>query len=130
MKPIDETRETLLKSLLLAEKRRLWNELRVELFDKLDEGLHSQYDIPLDIGEKGILTLLEDTGLAVIDIRRKQLVKMEEAFLKHESGSYGICEDCGKEIDGARLEVEPYAICCVSCQKYREGPASLPGVTL
>ncbi len=130
MKPADEKRTTRLKSLLQDEKRRLWNELRVELFDKLDEGLHSQYDIPLDIGEKSILTLLDDTGLAVIDIRRKQLTQMEDAFLMFEAGNYGICEDCGKEIDEARLEVAPYSIRCVRCQEQREGPASPAGVTL
>lgn len=130
MQATDEKRKTRLKSLLLDEKRRLWDELRVELFDKLGEGLHSQYDIPLDIGEKGILALLDDTGLAVIDIRRKQLTQMEETFLKFEAGNYGICEDCGKEIEEARLRVAPYAICCVSCQERREGPSSLPGVTL
>lgn len=130
MPPTDEKRQTRLKTLLLDEKRRLWNKLRVELFDTLGEGLHSQYDIPQDIGERGILALLEDTGLAVIDIRRKHLTQMEEALVKLEEGSYGICEDCGKEIDEERLQAVPYAICCVRCQEQREGPASPRGVTL
>lgn len=126
----DESRQAHLKALLLDEKRRLWNELRVELFDTLGEGLHTQYDIPQDIGEQGILALLEDTGLAVIDVRRMQLTQMEEALSKCEDGSYGICEDCGKAINVARLKVAPYATCCVKCQGQREGSISLPRVTL
>ncbi len=55
---------------------------------------------------------------------------MEEALVKFEEGSYGICEDCGKEIIEERLEVAPYATCCVMCQEQREGPISLPRVTL
>lgn len=117
----DASRQAILHSLLVEEKRRLWNELRVELFDTLGEGLHGQYEIPQDIGERGILDLLEDTGLVVAEMRRKQLTQMEEALIKLEQGSFGICEDCGNRIDEARLHVAPYVICCVGCQQLREG---------
>ncbi len=130
MKSIDQNRQTRLKALLQDEKRSLWNELRIELFNELGEGLHTQYDIPQDIGERGILTLLEDTGLAVIDIRRQQLTQIEETLIKYENGSYGVCDDCGNEIDEDRLRVAPYSTCCVGCQEKREGPASPPGLTL
>lgn len=113
----DRERQKRLHDLLMEEKRRLWNELRGELFDKLGEGLHTQYDIPQDIGEQGILDLLEDTGLAVVDIRREQLTRMEEALMRLEAGSYGICEVCGKKIDEARLPAAPYVNCCVRCQE-------------
>ncbi|HEY5521808.1 MAG TPA: TraR/DksA family transcriptional regulator [Desulfuromonadaceae bacterium] len=125
MTQADDTRQAELQALLLGEKRRLWDELRVELFDNLGVDLHKQYDIPQDIGDRGILDLLEDTGLAVADIRREQLTQMDGAQVKLENGSYGICEDCGKEIDGARLQVAPYAPCCVVCQQRREGPEKL-----
>lgn len=127
----DRERQKRLYDLLMEEKRRLWNELRTELFEKLGEGLHTQYDIPQDIGEQGILDLLEDTGLAVVDIRREQLTRMEEALMRLEAGSYGICEACGKKIDEARLHVAPYVNCCIRCQEQREGLTVAPrGVTL
>ena len=130
MPQADVMRQSLLKMLLLNEKRRLWNELRVGRFDKLGEGLHNQYDIPQDIGEKGILALLEDTGLAVIDIRREQLTQMEEALIKFEEGRYGICEDCGEEVDAGRLQVAPFASCCIRCQEQRERSTPLTRLTM
>lgn len=111
--------------LLMEEKRRLWSELRAELFEKLGDELHSQYDIPRDIGEQGILDLLDDTGLAVADIRREELTRIEEALMRLETGNYGICESCGRKIDAARLQVAPYATCCVRCQEQREGTAAV-----
>jgi len=127
----DRERQKRLHNLLMEEKRRLWNELRAELFEKLGEGLHTQYDIPQDIGEQGILDLLEDTGLAVVDIRREQLTRMEEALMRLEAGNYGICEACGKKIDEARLQVAPYVNCCVACQEQREEASFTPrGATL
>ena len=112
------------RELLLEDKRRLWNEVRAELFEQLGEELHTQYDLPRDIGDQGILDLLDDTGLAVVDIRRRQLTQLEEALVKLEAGRYGRCEDCGKKIDDARLRATPYAPCCMHCQAKREGPAA------
>jgi len=131
MAPISAERQERLEELLLAEKRRLWNEVRRELFDKVGEKLGDQYDIPQDAGDRGLLDLLEDTGLAVADIRRQKLTLMDEALGRLRNGSYGICEDCGEEIPEERLRVSPYAARCVPCQARKEGPPSSgPGVTL
>jgi DnaK suppressor protein len=124
MPQVDKERQGWLRELLLEEKRRLWNEVRAELFNSLGEELHTQYDLPRDIGDQGILDLLDDIGLAVVDIRRQQLTQLEEALVKLETGRYGRCEDCGKKIDAARLRVAPHAACCLHCQAKREGPAA------
>ncbi len=123
-------RQERLTELLLAEKRRLWNEVRRELFDKVGGELQSQYELPRDTGEAGLIDLLEDTGLAVADIRRQELTRMDEALQRLAQGSYGVCEECGVEIDEERLRVSPYTSCCVKCQAGREGPHHGPGVTL
>jgi len=130
MARIDRERQKRLRNLLAEEKRRLWNEVRMDLFETIGEGLHTQYDIPQDIGEQGIIDLLEDTGMAVADIRRQELTRMEEALRKLDAGSYGLCEDCGEAIDEDRLQVSPYAPSCIACQKRREGPPSAGGLTL
>jgi DnaK suppressor protein len=122
-------RYTAVKEILLEEKRRLWNELRTELFPAQDR-LNSQFDIPQDIGDQGMLDVLSDTGLAVNDILRDKLSRMDAAERKLEDGSYGICEDCGVEIDEERLRVQPYAIRCVPCQEKLEGPTYPPGAKM
>jgi DnaK suppressor protein len=67
-----------------------------------------------------LIDLIEDTGLAVADIRRGELTQMDEALDRLEDGTYGLCADCGQEIDGQRLKVMPFAIYCVSCQREKE----------
>ncbi|RNC68636.1 MAG: TraR/DksA family transcriptional regulator [Desulfuromonadales bacterium] len=123
-------RQARLTELLLSEKRRLWSDVRRELFDKVGKELHSQYDFPQDVGEQGLISLLEDTGMAVADIRRQELTRMDEAMRRLSQGTYGFCEECGMAIDEDRLRVAPYAPCCISCQTRREGPPYGPGVTL
>ena len=45
---------------------------------------------------------------------------MDEAMGRLERGVYGICEDCGTEIDEKRLAVAPYSLYCIECQNRRE----------
>ena len=123
-------RQARLRTLLLANKRRMWNELREDLFRKTGEELHAQFEIPQDPADQGLIDVLEDMGLAVADIRRQELTGMDEAVGRLERGTYGLCEDCGTEIDEKRLSVAPLVLCCIDCQKRREGPAYPPGVTL
>ncbi|HET6421221.1 MAG TPA: TraR/DksA family transcriptional regulator [Geobacteraceae bacterium] len=122
-------RQSAMKEVLFEEKRRLWADLRMELFRE-QEKLNTQFEIPQDTGDMGMMDLLADTGLAVSGILREKLSRMEEAVRKLEEGSYGICEDCGEDIPVDRLRVEPFAICCVKCQEKREGPSYPPGAKI
>lgn len=122
-----------LVEVLLEEKRRLWAEVRRDLFDQVGDKLHAEYDIPQDVADNGLLDVLEDIGLAVADVRRQELTCIDGALGRLKEGRYGLCEDCGAEISLQRLEVAPYAPCCIRCQEKREkreGPASGPGRTL
>jgi DnaK suppressor protein len=119
-----------LQGVLLERKRRLWNELREELFQHNAEGLHTQFEIPQDVGEQSLLDLLADAELCVVDIRRRELEQMEVAERKLRQGTYGVCDECGEQIAEARLVVLPFASHCVECQRGRELPASGPGLTL
>ncbi|MDD2319715.1 MAG: TraR/DksA C4-type zinc finger protein [Geobacteraceae bacterium] len=124
-----KARHERLKNVLLEEKRRLWNELRRELF-RNQEKLQTQFDTAQDIGDRSMLDVLSDTGIAVADIMRERLTRMEEVEQRLAAGTYGICEACGEEIDEERLRVMPYAIRCVACQEKHEGPSFPPEATI
>jgi len=122
--------EVELRNLLGEQKRRLWEQLREEIFVETGEALHAQYDIPRDVGEMSILDLLSDAGLAVADIRRAQLTSLEEALRRLEMGTYGRCEGCGEPIDLQRLRLVPFTAYCLQCQKEQEGPSRPPGTKI
>ena len=46
------------------------------------------------------------------------LAKVEHALHKFEEGTYGLCEQCSKPIDPARLEALPYANLCLNCKAH------------
>jgi RNA polymerase-binding transcription factor DksA len=51
---------------------------------------------------------------------RERLRQVEEALVKYDAGTYGICENCGREIDIARLEAIPYTALCLRCAEARD----------
>ncbi|HWC22479.1 MAG TPA: TraR/DksA C4-type zinc finger protein [Flexivirga sp.] len=46
---------------------------------------------------------------------RLHLNAIDEALARVESGSYGICSQCGEAIAAARLEALPATTTCISC---------------
>jgi len=47
----------------------------------------------------------------------KILQAIEEALLRLEKGTYGVCRDCGEPIARARLEAIPWTRVCISCKQ-------------
>jgi RNA polymerase-binding transcription factor DksA len=66
----------------------------------------------------------QTADLSALRAVRLRLRQIEEAVHKYEAGRYGICENCGREIDIARLEAIPYTPLCLRCAEtveYRAG---------
>ena len=42
---------------------------------------------------------------------------IEEALVRMEKGTFGICRDCGEPISLARLEAIPWTRVCISCKQ-------------
>jgi RNA polymerase-binding protein DksA len=51
---------------------------------------------------------------------QRLLGQVNDALVKFDKGTYGLCEDCGGRIDPARLKALPYAALCIQCQQQRE----------
>ena len=47
----------------------------------------------------------------------KILQAIEEALVRIEKGTYGICRDCGEPIAPARLEAIPWTRVCIACKQ-------------
>ena len=54
-------------------------------------------------------------NLAIESSLEKRLVETKEALKRIEDGTYGICENCGKEIPIERLKAYPSAKTCMQC---------------
>lgn len=46
---------------------------------------------------------------------RTELLHVQQAIQRVETGSYGVCAECGKAISPARLQAIPYSTLCINC---------------
>lgn len=54
------------------------------------------------------------------DQLKRDLKEIEKALDKIKKNTYGVCENCGKVIDEARLTAKPAAIYCLKCEDEQE----------
>jgi DnaK suppressor protein len=47
----------------------------------------------------------------------KILTAIEEALVRIDKGSYGVCRDCGGPIAPARLDAIPWTRVCITCKE-------------
>jgi len=53
-------------------------------------------------------------------ICNEKLRRIMDALDRLDHASYGICEECGTEINEKRLQVMPFAAYCLECQEALE----------
>jgi len=100
------------KRVLLAELRRHARQVSDEqaaAIDAADDGAKESADVALrDVIQELALKLGEQESQMVADI--------DQALLRIDEGSYGICVRCGRQIDERRLEALPTARYDAACQ--------------
>lgn len=108
-----EQTTTLKKELLRLQDELALTQERTDVEDSPQEeiGELSSYDNhPADMGTE-LYDREKDRALNVH--ASEELEKVRKALEKIEDGSYGVCEECGKEIPFERLEAIPYTTLCV-----------------
>jgi len=104
----------------------VWQELEeersalVERIEKEENLLAAPIGINPDPADRAQQYTFKQQRLAVLAQSRQQLEQVETALRRVEEGVYGLCVDCGEQIDPARLKALPYALLCVNCQEWRE----------
>lgn len=105
---------------LIAEIERMRRAVEAsdaELEQLMGEGSDTSGKDPGDVGS----TNFERDQELSMNVNARKLLEQNEAALRRlESGSFGICENCGSPIGKARMEVFPKATMCVRCKQRAE----------
>ena len=70
-----------------------------------------------DVGDRAATNYNKDEMLDRIARDRGQLVLVRDALHRGEQGEFGACRNCGRQIEGPRLEAVPWTPYCVACQE-------------
>jgi len=99
-----------LRSSLETERESLRQQL-----DDLGFGDTAGHPYDANFADSSQVTAERGEAEAVAQKLRETLDEVEHALAKLDGGTYGSCENCGKEISLARLEVMPAARHCIDC---------------
>ncbi len=85
----------------------------------LNEQLPGQTIFP-DLGDQATAETDRNFMLRLRGREQRLLNKIDEAIERIDSGTFGICDDCGNDIDIKRLEVRPVTTMCIECKTLQE----------
>jgi RNA polymerase-binding transcription factor len=109
---------------LMDERRRLRQELsemeqhQIKTEEKPVADVSGSYDD--DLVDVATETFEREKGLALESSVQGMLQMVEDALRRGRSGTYGVCDGCGRQIDPSRLRVIPYALLCIKCKEREE----------
>ncbi|MFH0924778.1 MAG: TraR/DksA family transcriptional regulator [bacterium] len=109
-----------LKEILLFKKEKIQGHIAQQLGKKNKENSINILGLPMDRGDLSNRTLELDISYEVLNMHTKDLKAVEQALTKLKKGTYGICEECGKQIGTKRLQAIPSTSLCVNCQNENE----------
>jgi DnaK suppressor protein len=69
-----------------------------------------------DAGDESVARMITDLSIQETGRDIEELREIDAALVRIAEGSYGVCESCGGEIDERRLEAQPIAARCITCQ--------------
>ncbi|GMQ84624.1 MAG: hypothetical protein BMS9Abin07_0188 [Acidimicrobiia bacterium] len=64
----------------------------------------------------GAATAERTKVLGLVESLKHHLDDIDQALVKIDNGTYGICEACAKPIGGARMDFRPTSTRCVDCK--------------
>lgn len=105
------------EKMLLAERDRLTGSIKsIEDASRYESGRDNSGDLS-SYAESGTDNFELETALNIASGESHWLSEVSEALDRIQSGTFGICEGCEKEIPRKRLEAFPSAKFCVPCKE-------------
>lgn len=109
----DSARRQALRDLLVRLRDQTYEKIGQLRRDQRDEAEPS----PADEMDAARTTAEVETQASLIEQATERIRLIDAALARVETGSYGICAQCGAKIPTARLCVIPFAVNCVDCQE-------------
>jgi len=96
--------------------------LKAELEDLEELTEDNRRPVRLDQQSVGRLSRMDSLQVQAMDLaqqqaRRRQIVRINAALERLDSGDYGYCVTCDEPIGSKRLELDPSTPLCVACAK-------------
>lgn len=104
------------KKMLLDKRQELLAEIPLH-DEEAREGTNTEVEDPID---QVVSSGIKAGSFHENSLRRETLADIDDALRRMDEGTYGVCIDCGRLIEQARLEAVPWTPYCLQDQERRE----------
>ena len=115
-----QKRHELLKKILLRKRNEVVEGLEAQMGRRLIRETGQKIDSAMDSADQSALDVDQGIDYSLLEMKYEQYKDIADAFRKLQNKTFGLCEECGEEIDIKRLEVNPLARYCISCKTKKE----------
>jgi DnaK suppressor protein len=108
----------------LEKYRKLLEQKKAELSNELAKARsaeeESNEEATQDIADKAVSSYTREFLYSLTDGERTVLLQIDEALARIDDGTYGLCANCGVQMNEKRLTAVPWTPYCVDCQELSE----------
>ncbi len=115
-----QKRHELLKKILLKKRNEVVEGLEVRMGRRLTRETGQKIDSAMDSGDLSSQDMDQGIDSSLLEMKYEQYKDIADAFRKLQNNTFGLCEECGEEIDLKRLQVNPLARYCIACKTKKE----------
>jgi len=116
----NQKRHELLKKILLKKRNEVVEGLETQMGRRLTQEAGQKIDSAMDSADMSSQDMDQGIDSSLLEMKYEQYKDIADAFRKLQSKTFGLCEECGEEIDIKRLQVNPLARYCISCKTKKE----------
>ncbi len=109
------------KSLLVIKRAEIVGDLSTIEAEALRSNDGDLANMPIHMADIGSDTYEQDFMLGMAESERQRLREIDEALLRIQNRTYGVCQMTGKTIPTARLEAKPWAKYTIEAARKLEG---------
>jgi DnaK suppressor protein len=120
LSPAARKRNELLKKILLKKRNEVVAGLEAQMGRKLTRETGQKIDSAMDSADLSSQDMDQGIDYSLLEMRYEQYKDIADAFRKLQNNTFGLCEECGEEIDLKRLQVNPLARFCIACKTKKE----------
>ncbi len=109
-----------IKSRLLELKAQLTHDVEVKEQQVAEDGddlVPERGGVGNHMADEANDTAEQTTMITLQQNVQHEIDQINTALARLQAGTYGICANCGKPINPARLEARPSSIYCIDCQQ-------------
>jgi DnaK suppressor protein len=108
------------------ENKEYFKKILTQMLDESfqDDKTVNDIDNPLerlpDPSDRATMELVSGYNHTLRERKKGLIRKIDQALVRLENGTYGICEECEEEISVERLKVRPVTTLCIECKRNEE----------